>query len=190
MNDPCSCKCLMFAASALSAPCWTEALNPSTSKALLLGLFYKITTAASEIRNFTCFLETQGGDYTDCEFGNSLQFDWVFSLLIAVFSREQRDGSVLITSSQTVLILKLHTDAGGLSPRSYIYPLHAHQRKHALLQGCTLLAAHSNTSSTHERTMSKTMPVPCYETPEGVDIRGRYDPEFASVLTRDRKSVV
>lgn len=34
------------------------------------------------------------------------------------------------------------------------------------------------------------MPVPCYETPEGVDIRGRYDPEFASVLTRDALAFV
>lgn len=31
---------------------------------------------------------------------------------------------------------------------------------------------------------------PAYDTPEGVDIRGRYDPEFASVLTRDALAFV
>ncbi|KAF8703520.1 hypothetical protein HU200_032330 [Digitaria exilis] len=31
---------------------------------------------------------------------------------------------------------------------------------------------------------------PCYDMPEGVDIRGRYDPAFASVLTRDALAFV
>uniref|UniRef100_M8C272 Malate synthase n=1 Tax=Aegilops tauschii TaxID=37682 RepID=M8C272_AEGTA len=30
----------------------------------------------------------------------------------------------------------------------------------------------------------------CYDTPEGVDIRGRYDPEFAAILTRDALAFV
>lgn len=31
---------------------------------------------------------------------------------------------------------------------------------------------------------------PSYDTPEGVDIRGRYDPEFAAILTRDALAFV
>ncbi|RCV34233.1 hypothetical protein SETIT_7G144600v2 [Setaria italica] len=31
---------------------------------------------------------------------------------------------------------------------------------------------------------------PCYDAPEGVDVRGRYDPAFASVLTRDALAFV
>ncbi|KAL6838833.1 hypothetical protein ACP4OV_031269 [Aristida adscensionis] len=33
-------------------------------------------------------------------------------------------------------------------------------------------------------------PVPSYDTPEGVDVRGRYDPEFAAILTRDALAFV
>uniref|UniRef100_A0A0D3FX98 Malate synthase n=1 Tax=Oryza barthii TaxID=65489 RepID=A0A0D3FX98_9ORYZ len=33
-------------------------------------------------------------------------------------------------------------------------------------------------------------PCPCYDTPEGVDILGRYDPEFAAILTRDALAFV
>ncbi|BAS89802.1 malate synthase [Oryza sativa Japonica Group] len=33
-------------------------------------------------------------------------------------------------------------------------------------------------------------PCPCYDTPEGVDILGRYDPEFAAILTRDSLAFV
>ncbi|CAD6263273.1 unnamed protein product [Miscanthus lutarioriparius] len=33
-------------------------------------------------------------------------------------------------------------------------------------------------------------PAPCYDAPEGVDVRGRYDREFASILTRDALAFV
>ncbi|TKW05077.1 hypothetical protein SEVIR_7G153200v4 [Setaria viridis] len=37
---------------------------------------------------------------------------------------------------------------------------------------------------------SVTAAAPCYDAPEGVDVRGRYDPAFASVLTRDALAFV
>ena len=33
-------------------------------------------------------------------------------------------------------------------------------------------------------------PAPCYDAPEGVDVRGRYDREFAGILTRDALAFV
>jgi malate synthase len=37
---------------------------------------------------------------------------------------------------------------------------------------------------------ASTEAAPCYDVPEGVDVRGRYDPAFASVLTRDALAFV
>jgi malate synthase len=39
-------------------------------------------------------------------------------------------------------------------------------------------------------TAAAAAPAPSYDTPEGVDIRGRYDSEFAAVLTRDALAFV